>query len=86
MAYVVEGHASACPQTVGVATLCGVVMRTLRGRRGWVVMVTVKKVKLNFLEVTNMFYIIYLYFLLAKKTKIVMKIIGSYPTLNPNVS
>ena len=33
-----------------------------------------------------MFYIIYLYFLLAKKTKIVMKIIGSYQTLNPIVS
>ena len=27
LAYVVEGHASACPQTVGVETLCGVVVR-----------------------------------------------------------
>ena len=27
LAYVVEGHASACPQTVGVETLCGVVLR-----------------------------------------------------------
>ena len=45
--YVVEGHASACPQTVGVATLCGVVMRTLRGRRGWVAMVTVNKGKVK---------------------------------------
>ena len=26
--YVVEGHASACPQTVGVVTLCGVVLIT----------------------------------------------------------
>ena len=47
LAYVVEGHASACPQTVGVATLCGVVMRTLRGRRGWVAMVTVNKGKVK---------------------------------------
>ena len=27
LAYVVEGHASACPQTVGVETLCDVVLR-----------------------------------------------------------
>ena len=47
LAYVVEGHASACPQTVGVATLCGVVMRTLRGRSGWVAMVTVNKGKVK---------------------------------------
>ena len=45
--YVVEGHASACPQTVGVGTLCGVVLLTLRGRTRLVWLITVTNVKVR---------------------------------------
>ena len=42
LAYVVEGHASACPQTVGVGTLCGVVQMTTEERHGKVVCMMIK--------------------------------------------
>ena len=42
LAYVVEGHASACPQTVGVGTLCGVVQITTEERHGKVVCMMIK--------------------------------------------
>ena len=73
-AYVVEGHASACPQTVGVATLCGVVIRTLRGRTGSKVIVTVKKGKVKLPKGYNfVLYCLFVLFLCKKKRKLSKK-------------
>ena len=60
---------------------------TLRGRRGWVAMVTVNKGKVKLPKgYKYVLYHLFVLFVCKKKTKIVMKIIGSYQTLNPIVS
>ena len=53
LAYVVEGHASACPQTVGVGTLCGVVQMTTEERHGKVVcmMIKVEDIKIKTINI-----------------------------------
>ena len=86
LAYVVEGHASACPRTVGVVTLCDVVIRTMRERRGLVRMITVKKVNYRVPEGKSYFLKLIFCNLILKNKKIDFDFLGSYQTLNAIVS
>ena len=76
--YVVEGHASACPQTVGVATLCGVVLTTRPWQRMMMCMDGTDngKDKLVLLKVRMMFLLFICTFLQKKYKKKILVFIG----------